>query len=143
MLSPQNNATNELTRTFDSGDACQSHDSVIGDSDDGNSESDICDKDRLAFERCSKLSNKMTEFGETGQHRADDIQRPMRPKTILTKSNGTNCDDIPDGFSRKKIALNRLDSRNLNGVNIKFQQIVYKSRRKFCWSRGECYIQTV
>lgn len=136
MLSPQNNAANELTRTYDSGDSCQSSDSAIGDNDDGNSESDTCDKDRIAFERCVNAPNKMAGIGENGQH-IDSIQRPIRPTSIFTKPNGTDCDDIPDGFSRKSIRLNRLDSRNLNGINIKFEQIVYKSQGKFCWNRGE------
>lgn len=144
MLSPQNNANNELTGTFDSGDSCQSHDSVIGDNDDNsNSESDISDKDHLAFERCpNSLANKMNEFVSENGHDGvnGSIQRPIRPKSIFTKPNGTDCDDIPDGFSRKSIALNRLDSRNLNGINIRFQNIVYESHRRFCWNRGECFI---
>lgn len=141
MLSTQNNANKQLIiGNYDSGDAGQTNDNGIGDNDDANSESDLHRNDCVTFERCinarvmaktdTQPAIEKSAVGDSGHH-------AIRPSTIFTKPIGLNCDDIPDGFSRKCIPLTRLDSSKLNGINVGFHQIVYRNRRKLCWNRGK------
>lgn len=140
MLSTQNNANKQLIRSYDSGDAGQTNDNGIGDNDDANSESDLHGKDCVTFKRCISagvMAKTDTQPAIEKSAVDDNGYHPIRPSTIFTKPIGPNCDDIPDGFSRKCIPLTRLDSSKLNGINVGFHQIVYRNRRKLCWNRGE------
>lgn len=145
MQSPQNNTNIAHTKQLVSDESHQSNDdnNAVDDNDDANSESVLGENNnRVAIQPCIN-GTIMAAPLINGAAPASD-RPPMnaaRPTTIFTKATGLNSADKADGFARKAIPLNRLESRNLNGINVKFEQIVHKTQGRLCWNRGEWNIE--
>lgn len=136
MPSPQSNGRARQTEQLDSDESHKSNgDYAFGDNDDANSESELGDTVQPCLNGSAMAASTN---GEAGHSRRPLLLDVVRPTTIFTKATGTDCDDMANGFARKSaIPLNRLESRNLNGINVRFEQIVHKTQGRLCWNRGE------